>query len=146
MAIKKEIRLRVWNKFDRKCAYCGCDLEYKKMQVDHVKPLYKNDNVETLEVWGVERGKDEESNYYPACARCNRWKSTYSVEMFRKQIQLQTERLLRDSNQYRMALDYNLIELTDKPVEFWFERWQKLNCTQLKNKCNHFTGESNERK
>jgi len=28
-----------------------------------------------------------------------------------------------------MALDYNLIKLTKQPVEFWFERWQKLNCT-----------------
>ncbi len=129
MAINREIRLRVWNKFDCKCAYCGKDLEYNKMQVDHVKPLYRNDKLDTLEAWGVERGKDEESNYYPSCARCNRWKSTFSVEMFREQIQKQTERLLRDSNQYRMSLDYNLIQLTHKPIEFWFERWQKLNCS-----------------
>lgn len=24
------------------CAYCGCDLEYKDMQVDHVKSVYAN--------------------------------------------------------------------------------------------------------
>lgn len=126
MRIAKEIRIRVWEKFDKKCAYCGCDLEYNKMQVDHVKPLYRNDKVETLEVWGIERGKDEESNYFPACARCNRWKSTFSVEMFREQIQKQTFRLFRDSSQYRMALDYNLIIETNQSVVFWFEQWRKM--------------------
>ena len=129
MKIKKEIRVQVWNMFDRKCAYCGCDLDYNHMQVDHVKPLYRNDKVTDLVVWGVERGEDNISNYHPSCARCNRWKSTFSVDMFRKEIELQTKRLLRDSNQYRMALDFNLIQVTNEPVEFWFERWQKLNCT-----------------
>jgi len=126
MAIKKEIRVKVWNKFDCKCAYCGCDLEYNKMQVDHVKPLYRNDKVETLEVWGVERGENEESNYYPSCARCNRWKSTFSIEQFRNEIQQQLIRLKRDSSNYRMALDYNMIVEYNKPIEFFFERWEKI--------------------
>ena len=60
MYIKKHIRERVWNKYGKKCAYCGKELDYSKMQVDHIKPLYRNDNVKTLEVWGVKRGGNEE--------------------------------------------------------------------------------------
>lgn len=122
MAFKKELRIRVWNKFGQKCAYCGCDLEYNKMQVDHIKPLHRNDKIETLIVWGVERGTNDETNLYPSCARCNRWKATYSLEMFRKEIQKQIERLKRDSNQFRMAIDFELIEETKNTVVFWFEK------------------------
>lgn len=121
MAIKKEVRERVWRKYDCKCAYCGHYLEYKKMQVDHIKPLYRNDSVETLKVWGIERGKDEESNCNPSCARCNRWKSTYSLETFRSEIVKQTERLKRDSAAFRMAYDYNRIVIKVQPLKFWFE-------------------------
>ena len=35
-AIPKSIRMTVYQKCDGHCAYCGCDLEYKDMQVDHV--------------------------------------------------------------------------------------------------------------
>jgi len=54
--IPKKIREKVWLKYGKHCAYCGCDLEYRKMQVDHIEPLYRNDNVKTLMVWGVEKG------------------------------------------------------------------------------------------
>ena len=50
MKISKEIRERVWKKYDCHCAYCGKIIQYRDMQVDHIKPLYRNDNVETLEV------------------------------------------------------------------------------------------------
>ena len=37
--IPKSIREKVYNKCNGHCAYCGCELEYKNMQVDHVKSL-----------------------------------------------------------------------------------------------------------
>ena len=37
--IPKSIRMTVYQKCHGHCAYCGCDLEYKDMQVDHVVPL-----------------------------------------------------------------------------------------------------------
>ena len=119
--ISKKIREEIWYKYGKKCAYCGSNLEYKKMQVDHIKPLYRNDNVKTLEVWGVERGGNDIDNLKPSCARCNRWKSTFSLEQFREEISKQCERLKRDSSQYRMAIDYGLIKETDNKIVFWFE-------------------------
>ena len=37
--LSKAERIQIYDKCNRRCAYCGCDLEYKDMQVDHVKPL-----------------------------------------------------------------------------------------------------------
>ena len=36
--MKKSDRIRVWNKYRQRCAYCGKLLEYKDMQVDHIIP------------------------------------------------------------------------------------------------------------
>ena len=38
--ITKKIRIKVWEKYNHHCAYCGCKLEYKDMQVDHIDSVY----------------------------------------------------------------------------------------------------------
>jgi 5-methylcytosine-specific restriction endonuclease McrA len=120
--IKKSVREEVYKKCDGHCGYCGEEITYKQMQVDHIKPLYRNDSVTTLEVWGVERGTDDFDNLMPTCARCNRWKSTFSLEQFREQIGKQLERVNRDSAGYRMAKDYGLIVEKEIKVVFYFEK------------------------
>ena len=42
-AISKAIRLAVYDKCNHRCAYCGCELEYKDMQADHVEAVYLNE-------------------------------------------------------------------------------------------------------
>jgi hypothetical protein len=96
------------------------------MQVDHIEPLYRNDSDEDLERMNIIRGKDEESNYNPSCARCNRWKGTFSVEQFRREIEFQTDRLNRDSPAFRMAFDYNRIIIKHHNVVFWFEHYKTI--------------------
>jgi hypothetical protein len=120
--IAKKIREQVYEKCGGHCGYCGCEITYKQMQVDHIKPLYRNDDVKTLEVWGVERGTDDFDNLMPTCARCNRWKSTFSLEMFREEISKQLERVNRDSAGYRLAKDFGLIEENKINVVFYFEK------------------------
>jgi len=127
--IKKEIRERVWNKYDKRCAYCGTDLEYKQMQVDHIEAYWHSGTEQDCKRWGVTKGEHEGSNFNPSCARCNRWKGTFTIEAFRNEISLQLVRLKRDSSNYRMALDYGMVTESNKPIEFWFELWQKLNCS-----------------
>lgn len=34
--IPKDVRKQVYEKYNGHCAYCGCKLDYKDMQVDHV--------------------------------------------------------------------------------------------------------------
>jgi hypothetical protein len=119
---KKIDRQEVYNKCSGHCAYCGIEITFKQMQVDHIKPLYRNDKVETLEVWGVERGTDEMDNLNPSCSRCNKWKSTFSLEMFRTIVENSIDRMERDTPNFRLARDYGLIEVKQNPVVFYFER------------------------
>ncbi len=122
MAKSKINREEVYNKCSGRCAYCGIEITMKQMQVDHIKPLYRNDKVETLEVWGVERGTDEMDNLNPSCARCNKWKSTFSLEMFRNIVQTSIDRLERDTPNFRLAKDYGLLNITKNKVIFYFEK------------------------
>ena len=38
--MNKEQRLQVYNKYNGHCAYCGNEIEYSEMQVDHILPMY----------------------------------------------------------------------------------------------------------
>jgi len=93
------------------------------MQVDHIEPHWHNGTEEDCERWNVKKGEHQESNFNPSCARCNRWKSTWTVEQFRREIGLQLKRLKRDSASYRMAFDYGMIKENTEQIKFWFERW-----------------------
>jgi len=67
-------------------------------------------------------GKDCLENKAPACPRCNLRKDTLTVEQFRQEIQKQVDRLREYSSQFRLALDYGLIEAVDKDVVFYYEK------------------------
>ncbi len=107
-AIPKKVRLKVYAKCNGHCAYCGCELEYKDMQVDHVTSLYGN------------YGTDEISNYMPACRACNFYKSTLTLDKFREQLQTINERLEKDFT-YRIARSYGVIKESKEPIKFYFE-------------------------
>ena len=115
-------RQEVYNKCDGHCAYCGKDITLKQMQVDHKEPLFRNSTDKELEWYKRTRGTDEMDNLLPSCARCNRWKSTYTIEEFRKEISLQIQRLNNYSSNYRMVKDYNLIQETNNTVVFYYEK------------------------
>ncbi|MEG1482887.1 MAG: HNH endonuclease signature motif containing protein [Cetobacterium sp.] len=106
--IPKKVRLDVYKMYDGHCAYCGCEIEYKEMQVDHIQPFYLD-------------GKDIKENYRPTCRMCNFYKSTFSVEVFKEQIGLITERLEKEFI-YRMAKKYRLIEEKEAEIKFYFEK------------------------
>lgn len=107
--IPKHIRQKVYEKYNGHCAYCGCELNYKDMQVDHIKPVY----------W--HNGSDDIENYNPACRMCNFYKSTYTVEKFRQRIERLHERLEKIFI-YRLAKRFGIIQENARPVEFFFER------------------------
>ncbi len=60
-------------------------------------------------------------NLFPACAPCNLFKGALSVEGMRKEISRQVERARAYSVNFRTAERFGLIEVTEKPVVFWFE-------------------------
>ena len=67
---------------------------------------------------------DNIDNLLPSCRVCNKWKSSHSLEQFRKEIGEQIRRLNEYSPNYRFARKYNLINETPHPIVFYFERME----------------------
>lgn len=106
--MNKDIRQKVWKKFDCKCAYCGNDLKYDKMQVDHINAKYLG-------------GKDYINNYNPSCRECNFYKSTFTIEGFRKKIATILDRVKKPFI-VRLAIKYGLISFKPFDGLFYFEK------------------------
>lgn len=109
--MSKKERQKVYDKCNGHCAYCGKEIEYKDMQVDHVKPLRIG-------------GEDSIDNMLPACRSCNHYKSTLDVEGFRKYLSEIHKRLMRDSIPYQVAERFGIVEHKTDDVEFYFETMQ----------------------
>ena len=62
-AIPKRVRLEVYEKCNHRCAYCGCELEYKDMQVDHVTSLYSNRDNDLRPSHRIDGYKESETMY-----------------------------------------------------------------------------------
>jgi 5-methylcytosine-specific restriction endonuclease McrA len=115
-------REEVGLKCGKRCAYCGVEITLKQMQVDHIQPHWHTFTEHQASQANIVKGSHDLDNLNPSCARCNKWKSTYSVEHFRKVVETSLERLERDTPNFRLARDYGLIEVVEKPVIFYFER------------------------
>ena len=119
MAISKKIREEVYRKYDGHCAYCGREIAYKDMQVDHIDSLYVHCD------YKKENTLDEINdidNLMPSCKQCNLYKSTFDLETFRDRLTSVMLKNLQKTFQYRLALKYGLIEENIKPIEFYFEK------------------------
>lgn len=119
MPLKREVREQVYAKCDGHCAYCGREITFAQMQVDHVcsQMTYTYTRPDLLPKYD----RHDLRNLLPACARCNRWKSTHTLEVFRREISLQIERLNNYSANYRLAKDYGLVAENVTEVKFYFE-------------------------
>jgi predicted restriction endonuclease len=108
-------RDKVFEKFNGKCAYCGCDLQ-KVWHIDHLLPLVRNPF--TGEPQHPERNKLD--NLMPSCPSCNNYKHSHSIEEFRRLISELRNQLMR-SAQYKISLRYGLIHEVEKDVKFHYE-------------------------
>ncbi|ECM3159423.1 HNH endonuclease [Salmonella enterica subsp. enterica] len=138
MALTRKQRERLRMKFGGRCAYCGCELPEKGWHADHVQAvLRKSERCMKAAEKGIFRLKstgdvfrpeaDCPENIFPSCAPCNLLKTTYLLEMFRKQVSLQVERGRRSSVNFRTAERFGLISVVNKPVVFWFEQYEGEN-------------------
>lgn len=126
--MNKRIRELVYSKYGGHCAYCGREIAYKDMQVDHIIPIWRGTNREAenryrqhLGLQQREYGNDDLSNLTPACRRCNFRKGTSTIEQFREDLQHQAEGVVKRSFQVRQSIDYGLLEYHPKKVVFYFE-------------------------
>lgn len=119
-------RQKVYDKCNGYCGYCGKEITLKQMQVDHIQAHWHSMSESDAQRAGIIKGSHDLDNLMPACARCNKWKSTWTVEQFRREISLQVKRLNKYSPGYRLAKDFNLIDESLNEVVFYFEVLQDL--------------------
>lgn len=108
-----DVREQVYKKCHGHCAYCGCLLDYKDMQVDHVIPLRVG-------------GNDDISNMLPACRSCNHYKAALVLEQFREYVHQIPARLKRDSIPFQVGARFGILKYSDEPVRFYFEKRRRL--------------------
>ena len=114
--MKKTLRLKVWNKYNKKCAYCGCDLKYKDMQVDHIKSKFHHEyyNLSTENI-------DDLENLNPSCRQCNFYKSSGTLDEFRTRLSTIHERLSKEFI-FRLAVKHGIVEYKGFDGKFYFEK------------------------
>ena len=126
--MKKKHGIRVYSEMNGCCAYCGNEITFKQMQVDHIFPKnrqhwLKNEVVRethNLDFTDI----NDPKNLVASCARCNRYKGDWLLEEFRNEISKQVKRARKNSWNFRCAEDYGLIKETNVGVAFYFEKQQ----------------------
>jgi 5-methylcytosine-specific restriction endonuclease McrA len=124
--MKKTDRELIFNKYNGKCAYCGCELT-KGWHADHIEPIVRdfiyNRNKQRFKTNGICRNPEKENlqNYNPSCPSCNIQKNSYTLEQFRENIKQFVNSLNQYSTQYKFAKKYGLVSETDIEVKFHFE-------------------------
>jgi hypothetical protein len=115
--MNKQQRLQIYGKYDGHCAYCGRAIDYREMQVDHIRAKWRSEIYD-----GLTREEIESmTNFNPSCRMCNFRKGELTIEEFRREIRLQSEREMQRF-QARMSAAYGLIEHhPEREVTFYFE-------------------------
>lgn len=117
----KKQREAVYAKYNGHCAYCGKEIEYKDMQVDHLIPQRRA-------TARAGRGRvplevvEDPSNLMCSCRSCNHYKRAHSLETFRRYIEEIPMKLTRDNYIYKIGLRYDLIEEHPRKIKFYFEQ------------------------
>lgn len=80
------------------------------MQADHVASLYGEDGPDTID------------NMLPACRSCNHYKSSMTLDRFRRAVEAMPDVLMRDSVTYRNAVRFGLVKPEPQSIVFYFEK------------------------
>lgn len=131
--IPKRIRELVYQKYDGHCAYCGCSLEYKDMQVDHMTSIAHNAHEEAIAnykqtgkwKWGADDAHNQDDsldNLMPACRQCNFYKQEADLEGFRSKMRNWLEKTCRNSFQVQLAIKHGILEYKPWDGKFYFEK------------------------
>jgi len=133
--MKKELRKQVWNKYGKRCAYCGKLLAYKDMQVDHYlsKAAGRKTFIEWLEAGTLNHIAFPAIEYWPeylnsfenlkpSCRACNYYKSTLSPNRFKERLSNLTRKLLKIFI-VRLAASYGIVKIEPFDGAFYFEKY-----------------------
>ena len=115
-------RQKIYDKFGGHCAYCGGEIKYKNMQVDHIKAKSNNKPI-GRDLMGdlIYPDIDDIINLMPSCRRCNHYKRAETLEHFRILLRTLHERI-HDKYIVKVAEDYGIIEYHIWDNKFYFEK------------------------
>jgi 5-methylcytosine-specific restriction endonuclease McrA len=90
MYFSKKTKETIWLKYDKHCAYCGCDLELKKIHIDHIIPQVNYEWVIKTKIYLPSflthltlSDMNSFDNLNPSCFECNNYKNGSDLEQFR---------------------------------------------------------------
>jgi len=112
----------IYDKYGGRCAYCGREIQFKEMQVDHMEPKAGR-NLDGKDIFGNVLRTTIESieNKMPACRRCNHYKHTYDLGYYRYLVKTIHERIHKFYIA-KVAEDYGIIEYKPWDGLFYFEK------------------------
>jgi 5-methylcytosine-specific restriction endonuclease McrA len=119
---KVALKIRLYNKTNGCCAYCGCELHNGNFQIDHIIPKRRGSNSQYHSNYNKEKGSDNENNLIACCGSCNSSKSDLDLEDFRERVLDRIKRLNDYSTEYNIAKRFGLIKELDIPIIFYFEK------------------------
>jgi CRISPR/Cas system Type II protein with McrA/HNH and RuvC-like nuclease domain len=106
-------RMKYYAKFNGKCIYCGCSIEFNNFEIDHIKPKSKG-------------GKDDEDNLVASYIDCYRAKSNKTLREFKDYIEDLGEDLWLYNNKFRLLVKYykneNGLINPMKKIDFHFNK------------------------
>lgn len=120
MNISKKNRQIIFNKYQGKCAYCGCYLE-KIWHVDHIEPMFRGYGSAITGKINPHPERHCMENFNPSCPVCNRSKATYTLDQWRERLKQHVVSFNLYHPTYRLAKAYGLIQETGAEVKFYFE-------------------------
>lgn len=122
-------RQKVYEKYEGHCAYCGREIKFKEMQVDHIIP--KSELKYHFKVTPppghesvynkIEKKIMSFENLMPSCRLCNHYKRSQSLEEFRITIKTLNERLGKIYI-FRVAMNFGIVETKWWDGLFYFEK------------------------
>jgi hypothetical protein len=111
-----KIRKTVFDKFNGHCAYCGCEISFRKFNIDHIIPRRRHCGDYS------KMGENSIENYNPSCQSCNFSKSTFSIEQWRNELSLKLSRLNRDSSTFCILKRFGVVKEVKTQIIFYFEK------------------------
>uniref|UniRef100_A0A6M3JD53 Putative homing endonuclease n=1 Tax=viral metagenome TaxID=1070528 RepID=A0A6M3JD53_9ZZZZ len=132
---ESQMRLKVYQKYDGHCAYCGKEIRFKDMQVDHLEPIHRIGEWKSGKY--VYTGKMEKpendtiDNMMPACRSCNYYKSSCTLQEFRDWRMKDIHKRIMKIYIAKVAIDYGIITITPFDGKFYFEKLSQLSESEM---------------
>lgn len=121
---RKQEREYLFIKMNGRCGYCGCELP-ERWHVDHIEPVVRRKLSFSNKATMAHPERDVIENKVASCPPCNMYKSSFSLKAFRHDLGNQVARLETYSTNYRLAIKYKQLNVTEQPIVFYFETLEK---------------------